>query len=263
MARLGSIERLLGLVAKGDYVKATAKRTEDTVFSHWFSEVLEVLEELYGADSVEYLSIDGIDFGWWDEEGEEARGLKFAPALQLMLQRLEVLSEETATKLRLGKYPVVRGSDASQSPGESSWLKRTIIGSIITIVVLVIAGIVTGVFQDWWSGKNASVGLLEERWKVTEVEFYHWYKYLRTEYQRGSDTVLQNVMQETRGRQPGISAQRQIAFAENFERQIEKTLDSFLAEYTIQGGDTSNLNYKKKPLGNLSSDLRNTLYKRR
>lgn len=111
---------------------------------------------------------------------------------------------------------------------------------------------------------NSTVESSQERYKVTEVEFNHWYKYLRTEYRYGLDTVLQNVIEERGGRfSPGVLAKRQIAFAENFERQIEKTLDSFLVEYTIQGGDTSNLNYKKKPLGYLSSDLRNALLKRR
>ncbi|GAI09124.1 unnamed protein product, partial [marine sediment metagenome] len=51
--------------------------------------------------------------------------------------------------------------------------------------------------------------------------------------------------------------------AEKFERQTDKTLDSFLMEYAIQGGDTLTLEYKRKPLGNLSQELRNSrAYKR-
>jgi len=96
-------------------------------------------------------------------------------------------------------------------------------------------------------------------YKVTEVEFYHWYRNLRWQYQHGLDSVAEDVRRTaSRGLVHSMTLKKWLEYAEKFEQQIDKTLDSFLMEYAIQGGDTLTLNYKRKPLGNLSQNLRNS-----
>ena len=111
---------------------------------------------------------------------------------------------------------------------------------------------------------NQSAQPREERYRVTKAEFDHWYRNLRWQYQHGLDSVAEEVRRTAgRGLVHSMTLKKWLEYAEKFERQIDKTLDSFLMEYAIQGGDTLTLNYKRKPLGNLSQKLRNSrAYKR-
>lgn len=111
---------------------------------------------------------------------------------------------------------------------------------------------------------NQSAQPREERYKVTKAEFDHWYRNLRWQYQQGLDSVAEEVRRtESKGFAHSITLRKWLEYAEKFERQTDKTLDSFLMEYSIQGGDTLTLEYKRKPLGNLPQELRNSrAYKR-
>jgi len=146
--------------------------------------------------------------------------------------------------------------------------RNMILSHLATALVFILATLV-GVYATHWlnqSGQSQAQfgGRENESYKVTKAEFDHWYRNLRWQYQQGRDSVTEEVRRTAgRGLVHSMTLKKRLEYAEKFERQTDKTLDSFLMEYAIQGGDTLTLEYKRKPLGNLSQDLRNSpAYKR-
>jgi len=222
--------------------------------ARWRRAAASLIKEVYSEGSDLYSDLQSIRIEYPIELDDSREPVLYADPLQLGMDlkvRVEWVVKDFLQSVEKSGLPF-----GYRAP-RSKWLFSHLLTFLVTGTVA---------FGAMYYGfkLHQSEHPREERYKVTEVEFNHWYRNLFMQHRNGQDSIRDEVIRTTpHGVWHSVGLRKLLEYAEYFQRYIEKTLDSFYMEYAIQGGDTLTLEYKRKPLGNLSQELRNSrAYKR-
>lgn len=229
--------------------------------ARWRRAAASLIKEVYSEGSDLYRDLQSIRIEYPIELDDSREPVLYADPLQLGMD-LKVRVEWVVKDL-------LQSVEKSGLPFGYRAPKRNMILSILATALISILATLVGVYATHWLNQSGQSqgrfgGRENESYKVTQVDMDYWNRNLSRQYQNGLDSVAEDVRRtESKGFVHSMTLKKWLEYAEKFERQIDKTQDSFLMEYAIQGGDTLTLEYKRKPLGNLSQKLRNSrAYKR-
>ena len=254
------VKREARIILRGIETLDTSKEIINDL-ARWRRAAASLIKEVYSEGSDLYRDLQSIRIEYPIELDDSREPVLYADPLQLGMDlkvRVEWVVKDFLQSVEKSGLPF----------GYRAPKRNMILSHLATALVFILATLV-GVYATHWlnqSGQSQAQfgGRENESYKVTKAEFDHWYRNLFWQYRYGLDSVTEEVRRTaSRGLAHSMTLRKWLEYAEKFERQTDKTLDSFLMEYTVQGGDTLTLEYKRKPLGNLSQKLRNSrAYKR-
>jgi hypothetical protein len=240
MKREDTIRLLEEVINEAKLLKAQSEF--DQTFQQWKSKVQLILSDLIPLSRKVLRQFSTIRFGYVSDPRNPHQQLNnFSKALNEATDLLQNFKRQVAG-LVFYVLSIKSLSDrvlhiVQRPPRGFIW---GIISGIIIIVggYLVITYVIPKLLPNPSNVENSS-------WRLTEVSLYNWIEDFDANLMRPFDSLVADFA----GRgvlQSGEVMQHFIRYFQEKRRERDNTMDSFLVAYSVQGGDTLALHYKRK-----------------